>query len=352
MNITNHIARIQQKIASSERYEDYVPELEEYKQFLESLLLQNPKDVAAICQLASVYNELRYDYADCISPMEAILNDDLSPADKIRLYTNLAFYHEDWSRSGEEARCYLEAAIALSPNTSHAFDALGRLYLDSDAARSLSLFKKACELENKLDYQYNYAVALYSNGFYEEAKAMFESLLSEHQNDLRVHYGLGVCLYYLGQIEQALKIADTLKIEKVRRDDYIGESQVADLYFLCGEYEKHNCMYDNSRYWPDITWLAPYFYGTKVNGNPEAGERLLSDVIKGIDEDIANIETDDDCPPAEKEEYILSCNKKLSDIIETHAKIMSGGFKPEVKIKLWCIYGCYLIDCVRHQQQI
>ncbi|MDR1136309.1 MAG: hypothetical protein LBL49_09065 [Clostridiales Family XIII bacterium] len=239
MTSTNdYIGYIQREIAEKDRYEDYVHAFEEYRDYLEARLSANPKDIEAICQLAAVYHELRYDYDDCISQMEEALRWDISDSDRIRLYTNLAFYYEDRSPDGEDVMRCLEAAVALSPDTPNAYDVLGRFYLDSDPERSLPLYQRAGELCSEMKYQYNHAVALFTCGRIAEARRILEPLSAEHADERRVRYAMGVFDCYLGNREAALAVADALASE--HSDDHITEGELADLYFLCGAYERAN----------------------------------------------------------------------------------------------------------------
>ena len=141
-----------------------------------------------------------------------------------------------------------------------------------------------------------------------------------------------------------------MTIEKVREDGFIGECQVADLLFLCGEYKKHNLMYDQTKYWPDVSWLAPYFYGSKCLGETEGSEKLLSGIIDEINKEIAETEIDDEYTSAEREELTHLLSDRRDGIVEIYNKIMNDEYKPEVEIKLWCIFTCYLLDCPRHQK--
>ncbi|MDR1321303.1 MAG: hypothetical protein LBK56_07750 [Gracilibacteraceae bacterium] len=352
-SINDYIAYIQREIAEKDRYQDYVHAFEEYEDYLEARLSVSPKDIEVICQLAAVYHELRYDYDDCISPMEEALQWDISEGDRARLYTNLAFYHEEQSPDDDVAMRYLEAAVALAPDTPNAYDALGRFVLDSDPERSLALYRRAYELSDEMKYHYNYAVALFTCGKIAEARRVLELLPAEGADDERlVRYAMGVCDCYLGDREAALAAANALAAE--RSDDQITEGELADLYFLCGAYERHNAMYDTAsmRYVIYDSWMAPYLYSLKMMGETNKMEKTFAESIAEKDAEIASAKTEEldaDYTLADRDHYVLAKQKERDDIAASYAKIMESGCRPQIKIKLWPMFGCYLLDCPRHQ---
>ena len=50
----------------------------------------------------------------------------------------------------------------------------------------------------------------------------------------------------------------------------------------------------------------------------------------------------------EKQDYIKSWEDDLENLILLEHKIKDENYKPVVELKLWLIYGCYLIDCLNH----
>ena len=55
---------IQDEIKKNGSYDNYRHAFVEYKDYLEECLLENPRDVEKVCQLAAVYNELNYQWDD------------------------------------------------------------------------------------------------------------------------------------------------------------------------------------------------------------------------------------------------------------------------------------------------
>lgn len=200
MDITKYIICIQKAIAESDQYEDYVPLLEEYKEYLKVRLSQNAKDIDAACQLAPVYNELRYAHSDSIRLLEKALqfcSDDINLVDKSRILTNLAYYYEDNCNKENCIRC-LRAAIDLKPQMPNAYDALARYCLeDVNFADAINYCQIASSLSNDIKYKYNFAVVLYQSGKITKAKTIFEELTDICKDERRTLYGLAACFFYL-----------------------------------------------------------------------------------------------------------------------------------------------------------
>ena len=354
LEISTYIKYIQQEVKDN-GFDDYVHVFYEYKNYLESRIEKNPKDIEAICQLAAVYLELRYGEDISIKLiLDTLTNyiDEISIIDKSRIYVNLAFLYES---NYDQKKClyYLEEAIKLNLNTANAYNELARIRMENNFTGDiLSLFEKAYSLSPKMKYQYNYGVALFEYGYILKSKVLFEELLPKYEDERQVLYGYGICCFYTGDKRKAIEIAN--KLAQGKNDDYIAESEIADLYFLCDEYSKHNEMYDNSdiEYYSDVKWLAPYFYCLKVQGKTEELQAKLSKVIAEKNNAIMEIEAeelDDDFTELEKNENIQEYQKEKNEIIMAFEKILNEDYKPEIKIKLWLMYGCYMIDCPRHQ---
>lgn len=352
MNTTEFIAYIRTEM-KDKSYDDYVHVFNEYKDYLEKRVKENPKDVEGICQLAAVYHELRYQDSASTKLMEELLcgaEDQLSAEDKARVYTNLAFFYEDSYEQEKCMRC-LEEAVKSKAGFPNAYDALGRLYVnDKFFDRGLKLLEKASRLSGDVKYQYNYGVAQYCRGNPSEARAVFEGLLSKGQGERRVLYAHGVCCFYTGDRAKALETAHKLSCEP--EDDFIMEFEIADLYYLCGEYAKYCQLTDKVTYYPNAEWLGPYFYSLKALGKADAFEKKLAEAVAEKDERIAESraeELDEDYTELDKRRYIQALQKEKEDIIQVHSKIKDGDYIPQVEITLWFMTGCYLIDCPRHQ---
>lgn len=353
MTIKEYIRYIQQADTN-----DYSQIFLEYKAFLKKYIKDNPTDVEAVCQLAITNFELRASASEIIQKLEKFkkrYSAKISAADKGRLYSNLAYYYEEEDNMPKCMEC-LKKAIGLLPDAPNAYDALGQKMVkfgNNIEAEALSLFEKASTLSQEIKYQYNFAVSLFKNGNTERAKDIFEKLLAESENE-KLLYAYGVCLYYLGEKEQALAIANELASEELD-NDYIDESMIADLYFLCGEYEMHNKMYDSCpfTYYYTADWLAPYFYSLKKMAKMDELKHIYEKVIKEKEEDITSekkAEITEGYSEQDRAAYIKKLEKERDDIKISYYKSLNSDEKPDIKIELNFIDGCYLLDCPRHQK--
>ena len=64
---------IQDEIQKNDSYDNYKHVFIEYKDCLEKCLLENPKNVEVVCQLAAVYNELTYQWKDIYKLLNELL---------------------------------------------------------------------------------------------------------------------------------------------------------------------------------------------------------------------------------------------------------------------------------------
>ncbi len=88
---------IQDEIQKNDSYDNYKHAFIEYKDYLEKCLLENPKNVEVICQLAAVYNELNYQWDDIYKLLNEFIKkyeNELTNEEKSRIYTNLGFYYD------------------------------------------------------------------------------------------------------------------------------------------------------------------------------------------------------------------------------------------------------------------
>ena len=354
MNCNDYIKYIQQEIADKKEYDSHIHAFEEYRTYLEEELAQGQNTVELTCQLAAVYQELRRESECSIQMLEDLLcvSTDLSERDKARIYTNLAFYYEDEYDMENNLRC-LEEAVGRNPNTPQAYDALGKVYLKDDDEKALPLFKKAEEVGDSIRYRYNHAVALYQLGKVEEAKGMFEALYLEDENDRQIAYGLGACCFYTSEEARALAMANVLATNL--DDEDIGESEIADLYYLCGEHALHNEMYQKAvmGYYPEASWLAPYFYSLYVRGKTEELAQYYMEIMEQKDRDSKETqaeETEEGYTEEDKMECLALFQREKDEITEAYCRILYENYKPDIEIALWLRCGCYLIDCPRHQQ--
>ena len=185
-----HIRKIREEIqAKQEGYDAYVHTFESYRDFLEERLAENPLDVDAVCQLATVYLELRYDsdsYYDLYQQFLSANEATLTNAQKARIYNNLTALN-DQDHWGEQVDRYASLAIACGSKNAHIYDAYGRRLWEKDANGGYEwCFERACELQKNLQFEFNLAVARYHKGKPIEADELLSSLLKEHPDNDRI----------------------------------------------------------------------------------------------------------------------------------------------------------------------
>jgi predicted nuclease with TOPRIM domain len=98
--------------------------------------------------------------------------------------------------------------------------------------------------------------------------------------------------------------------------------------------------------------LGPNFYCLNTLGKTNELARKFDQVVSEKSQNISDWknETDSDYSDEDRQERIQSYEKEKAEIETVYHKIVREGFRPEVKINLDFIYGCYLIDCPRHQK--
>lgn len=116
-------------------------------------LYKNPKDIEAICQLATVYLELRYDENTSIKLiLDTLTNfaDEISAIDKSRIYINLAFLYE--SNDEEKLLILFRRSNKIKSSYSGAaYNELGRIRMENNIIEdNLNLFEKAYSLSSKM----------------------------------------------------------------------------------------------------------------------------------------------------------------------------------------------------------
>jgi hypothetical protein len=114
-------------------------------------------------------------------------------------------------------------------------------------------------------------------------------------------------------------------------------------------------MYDTApmRYVIYDSWLAPYLYSLKMMDKINDLERTFAEAIAEKDAEIASAKTeelDESYTLADREHYVFDKQKERDDIAASYAKIIESDDIPKIKIKLWPMFGCYLLDCPRHQK--
>ena len=357
-------ARYIQDEIKNNSYDNYKHVFIEYKDYLEKCLLENPKNVEIICQLAAVYNELNYQWDDIYKLLNEFIKkyeNELTDEEKSRIYTNLGYYYDDQRDGSKRAIRTLRKAVTFNPNNSKAYYGLGADYYGAGKYdKSEEMYKRACELENNPIYKFEYANLLMVNEKYEEAKIILEELIKKDfefgkEDFVKIKYIYIANKIQLREFENIENEIDELMLETVNKDDFF-EEEFAELYYLVGSYEKSRKIYSKFKiqdYQFPAWWLRFYFYSLKQLNEMEKLQENFKIVLKIKDEEIESIKNGEfltECTKSYKKEEIREIKRQIKNLKAEYEKILKTDYKPEVKIYPKFLYDCFLIDCPRHQK--
>ena len=334
--------------------------IECFKTYLNGLLHEHPHDLNIVCALATVEQVLRHE-ENSIQLLEEFLRkyiEELSDTDKARVYTNLAFYYNDEGNIKEYD--YLSAAIKLNSPYIETYRGLAlyhfSAYREKDSVEelkeSLRAFEKGRTVSDGYEMNFGYAVCLFELKQYEKAKVIFEALLKSYPNRMRLLVCIAYCDVYLGNKKQAL---DRLKQIKLGGDvayhlsnDEVFEFDIIDAYYILDEYSLFLDECEKAKEHCDLS-DGPYYFGLWIMNQHDMFHREVDKQRTEILACIENAKMDEDFDnEEEKQDYIKSWEDDLENLNLLEHKIKDENYKPVVELKLWPIYGCYLIDCLIH----
>ncbi|WP_315284113.1 tetratricopeptide repeat protein [Fusobacterium hwasookii] len=340
-------------------YEQTVPVFEEFRKFLNELLSRYPTNVDIVCTLASVELELRYQETSIKLLEDFILKykDVINDVDKVRIYTNLGFYYEADKKQDE----YLLEAEKLNSPFVETYKGLTLTYFSNyendkateDLYKSLKYFEKALKITNDYEIYFGYAVCLFETKQYQKAKEIFEELLLEYPNRMRLLLSISYCEAYLGNKEKAIHYLKQVKVDQDENyylgTDDIGEFEVFEVYYFLEEYDLflEECEKEIMRYY-FADW-DHYFYILWIKNENEKFNKYIEKYKNEMLEAIEEAKIDDDfSDEEERQDYIKSYEEDLEKLMTMSNKIQNGNYKPKIELKLYPEYGCFLIDCIRH----
>ena len=335
--------------------------LEKMQGYLESKLVENPSNIDIVCTLASVKLELRCGDEAYVELLENFLRDfdnTLDSKDKARIYTNIAFV-EDYSQKALE---YLNKAKDLKSTFVETYKALGLYnfseYEYSSNLENLELSREFFEIAKNLDESYesvlDYAVTLYELKQYEKAKETFLELYKTYPDRMWLKLCLAYCEVYLGNKEEAMHYLQQIKLDSddnynLNTDD-IADFQIFDAYYVLEEYDKflEYCDedVDENYYVIDCDYL---FYTLWIKGKLERFKKLEENNRAYLEQALKESFEDEYDSEEEKKETIESWEDDLKKFNEMIRLIKAGAPRPEVRLKLYPEYSCFMVDCVRHK---
>ena len=331
---------------------------ERFRTYLRVLMHEHPHDVDVVCVLATVEQVLRYE-ENSIQLLEEFLRkytEELSDTEKARVYTNLAFYHngeiEEYNYLVKTEKLYspyIETYRGLALYHFSSYENSGSV---EALTKSLHTFEKGLTVANDYEMNFGRAVCLFDLKEYDKAKTNFEELLKGYPNRMRLLLCIAYCDVYLGNKKQALNRLKQIKIGvdsayHLDNDD-ISEFDIIDAYYILDEYGLFLEECEKAKEHCDLS-DGPYYFGLWIMNQHN---RFYHEVNKQRTEILACIEDakmDEDFNSAEeKQDYIKSWEDDLKNLNLLEHKIKDENYKPVVELKLWPIYGCYLIDCLTH----
>lgn len=335
--------------------------LEKMKSYLLDKQSECPSNVDVICTLASVCVELRDEKFDYVEFLLNFLNEfenSLSDNDKARIYTNLAFW-EDFSK---DSLMYFNLAKDLGSPFVETYTGLGLYYFseyeyskdERDLLISHNYFKIAREMNENYIISFNYAVSLFELKEYEKAKVKFLNLLEVYPDRMRLLLCLAYCEVYLGNKDEAMSYVEKVKpgqdLKYNLNTDDISEDQIIDVYYALEEYDIFlNLCGDCVEYYYTPEW-EEYFYVLWLKNQKERFFSLEEKNRKYFEEAINEAIADEDYDSEkEKQETIASWEEDKRKFEEMIFRIKSGALRPEIKLKLYPEYSCFMVDCVRHK---
>lgn len=327
---------------------------------LGNLLNECPNSVNSACELAYAESQSRRERNSQLI-LEAFLEkyrDKLSDVEKAKVYTNLAFYYNDEENIKEYN--YLSAAVKLKSPYIETYRGLALYHFSvyrekgsaEDLKRSLHAFEKGIIVSNDYEMNFGYAVCLFELKQYEKAKVIFEELLKSYPNRMRLLVCIAYCDVYLGNKKQAL---DRLKQIKLGGDvvyhlsnDEVFEFDIIDAYYILDEYGLFLDECEKAKEHCDLS-DGPYYFGLWIMNQHDMFHREVEKQRTEILACIENAKMDEDFDSEEeKQDYIKSWEDDLENLNLLEHKIKDENYKPMVDLKLWPIYGCYLIDRLTH----
>lgn len=288
--------------------------------------------------------------------LEKYIN-ELNNVDKAKAYTNLAFYYNDEGNIKEYN--YLSAAVKLNSPYIETYRGLALYHFSAyrekgsveELKESLHAFEKGRTVSDGYEMNFGYAVCLFELKQYEKPKVIFEELLKDYPNRMRLLLCIAYCDVYLGNKKQALEYLKYIKNgddPEYYLDDEICEFDIFYAYYVLDEYRLFLEECEKAKEYCDLS-EGPYYFGLWTMNQHDQFHREVDKQRTEILACIENAKMDEDFDSEEeKQDYIKSWEDDLENLNLLEHKIKDENYKPMVELKLWPIYGCYLIDCLIH----
>ena len=321
----------------------------------ETLLNECPNSIDSACELAYAESQARREKNSQLI-LEKFLekySDELNDVEKAKVYTNLAFYYNDEGNIKEYE--YLSAAVKLNTPYIETYRGLALYHFTSYAdkgsveelERSLLTYEKGRRISDNYEMNFGRAVCLFELKEYEKAKTIFLQLLENYPNRIRLFLCIAYCDVYLGNKIQSLDYLKKIKIggdPAYQRDDEIWEFDIFNAYYVLEEYKLFLEECEKAKSSCDLNY-GPYYFGLWTMNQHDQFHLEVDKQRTEILACIEDVKIDDDFTSEKERQEDLQCwEDDLESLNILEHKIKYENYKPTVKLKLWPIYGCYLID--------
>ena len=326
----------------------------------ETLLNECPNSVDSACELANAESQAwREKNSQLI--LEKFLekySDELNDVEKAKVYTNLAFYYNDEGNIKEYEQ--LSAAVKLNSPYIETYRGLALYHFAAyrekgsveDLERSLLTYEKGRSISDNYEMNFGRAVCLFELKEYEKAKTIFLQLLENYPNRMRLFLCIAYCDVYLGNKIQSLDYLKKIKIggdPAYQRDDEIWEFDIINAYYVLDEYKLFLEECEKAKSSCDLNY-GPYYFGLWTMNQHDQFYLEVDKQRTEILGCIEDVKIDDDFASEEERQEHLQCwEDDLESLNILEHKIKYENYKPTVKLKLWPIYDCYLIDYLTHK---
>ena len=326
----------------------------------ETLLNECPNSVDSAYELANAESQAwREKNSQLI--LEKFLekySDELNDVEKAKVYTNLAFYYND---EGNIKECeYLSAAVKLNSPYIETYRGLALYHFAAyrekgsvaELERSLLTYEKGRSISDNYEMNFGRAVCLFELKEYEKAKIIFLQLLENYPNRMRLFLCIAYCDVYLGNKIQSLDYLKKIKIggdPTYQRDDELWEFDIFNAYYVLDEYKLFLEECEKAKSSCDLNY-GPYYFGLWTMNQHDQFYLEVDKQRTEILGCIEDVKIDDDFASEEERQEHLQCwEDDLESLNILEHKIKYENYKPTVKLKLWPIYDCYLIDYLTHK---
>ena len=293
--------------------------------------MSNLKDIQ---EIVTLYNQ--GDFSNGIKRCENIF--DSNKTNPIFLYIFGLFHHS--LSNQEKAISLYKKSLEIKPDYIDALVSLGRLHVESDFEESFFNFNMALQLnEQSVDILNCLGDLHFKYEKYEQAKEYFHKALNQNQSDNISMSNLGICLYLLGDTENAItnlqKSLDHLsalnnlaviymdlenyqeglgllqKVISLDKNNYLANKNAGLLYTKLEDFEKAKIFLENAlKYNKDDDELN-FIYASVDNKTPKNAplnyvESLFNNYAKNFE--ISLTKQLDYKFPKKMCEFVINCN--------------------------------------------